>query len=289
MGNKGTGFLIGAAIVALLFYSAAFTVNQWELAIKFRLGEIVDSDYDPGLHWMIPLVNNVKHFDGRRQTLDAKPQRFLTIEKKFVIVDYYAKWRISNVAQYYRSTSGGNIMQISKLLSERINTALRDEFGKRTIQEAISGERAEIMEVLRKAADEQSSELGVEIVDVRVKRIDFPREVSDSVYDRMRTERLRVAKELRANGAEQAERIQADADRQSTIIKANAYKQAEQLRGEGDAISADIYAKAYNKDREFYSFYRSLSAYRSVFAKGGDIMVLEPDSEFFEYFKAKGR
>ncbi len=289
MGNKSTGVMIVLAVVAVLLYASAFTVNQWELAIKFRLGEIVDSDYKPGLHWMIPLVNNVKRFDARRQTLDSQPQRFLTVEKKFVIVDSYAKWRIANVAQYYRSTGGGNMIQISKLLSERINTALRNEFGKRTIQEAISGERAEIMEVLRKAADEQASELGVEIVDVRVKRIDFPREVSDSVYDRMRTERLRVAKELRAHGAEQAERIQADADRQSTVIKANAYKTAEELRGEGDAISTDIYAKAYNKDRGFYSFYRSLSAYRSVFNEGGDIIVLEPDSEFFEYFKGRGQ
>ncbi len=289
MGNKSTGVMVVLAVVAVLLYASAFTVNQWELAIKFRLGEIVDSDYKPGLHWMIPLVNNVKRFDARRQTLDSQPQRFLTVEKKFVIVDSYAKWRIANVAQYYRSTGGGNMIQISKLLSERINTALRNEFGKRTIQEAISGERAEIMEVLRKAADEQASELGVEIVDVRVKRIDFPREVSESVYGRMRTERERVAKELRAHGAEQAERIQADADRQSTVIKANAYKTAEELRGEGDAISADIYAKAYNKDRGFYSFYRSLSAYRSVFNEGGDIIVLEPDSEFFEYFKGRGQ
>jgi membrane protease subunit HflC len=281
--------MIVLAVLGVLVYSSAFVVNQWELAIKFRLGEIVDSDYKPGLHWMFPIINNVERFDARRQTLDSQPQRFLTVEKKFVIVDSYAKWRISNVAQYYRSTGGGNMVQISKLLSERINTALRNEFGKRTIQEAISGERAEIMEVLRKAADEQASELGVEIVDVRVKRIDFPREVSESVYGRMRTERERVAKDLRARGAEKAERIQADADRQSTVIKANAYKEAEQLRGEGDAISTDIYAKAYNKDRDFYAFYRSLSAYRSVFDKGDDIIVLEPDSEFFEYFKDKGR
>ncbi len=289
MGNKSRGFIVALAILAVLVYASAFTVNQWEKAIKFRLGEIVDSDYQPGLHWMFPLINNVKFFDGRRQTLDSQPQRFLTIEKKFVIVDSYAKWRIKNVAQFYRSTGGGNLGRISKLLSERINTALRNEFGKRTIQEAISGERAEIMEVLRKAADEQAAELGVEIVDVRVKRIDFPREVSESVYGRMRTERERVAKELRAQGEEQAERIQADADRQRTVIIANAYKESEELRGEGDAKSADIYAQAYNRDREFYSFYRSLGAYRSVFNKGGDIIVLEPDSEFFEYFKGKGK
>jgi membrane protease subunit HflC len=237
---------------------------------------------------MFPVINNVKKFDKRIQTLDARPERFLTIEKKFVIVDSYAKWRISNVAQYFRST-GGDPLKTSRLLSERINTALRDEFGKRTIQEAISGERAEIMELLRKSADEKASELGVEIVDVRVKRIDFPRDVSDSVYERMRTERQRVAAELRAQGEEQAERIKADADRQKTIIVADAYKQAEEMRGEGDAKAAEIYANAYNQNREFYAFYRSLNAYRSVFEQGGDIMVLQPDSEFFEYFKDKGK
>jgi membrane protease subunit HflC len=288
MGPKSTVSIIGLALAAVIVYFSAFVVYQWELAIKLRLGEIVDSDYDPGLHWMFPVINNVKKFDKRIQTLDARPERFLTIEKKFVIVDSYAKWRISNVAQYFRST-GGDPLKTSRLLSERINTALRDEFGKRTIQEAISGERAEIMELLRKSADEKASELGVEIVDVRVKRIDFPRDVSDSVYERMRTERQRVAAELRAQGEEQAERIKADADRQKTIIVADAYKQAEEMRGEGDAKAAEIYANAYNQNREFYAFYRSLNAYRSVFEQGGDIMVLQPDSEFFEYFKDKGK
>jgi membrane protease subunit HflC len=288
MSPKSTFSIIGLAIAAVIIYFSAFVVYQWELAIKLRLGEIVDSDYDPGLHWMFPIVNNVKKFDKRIQTLDARPERFLTIEKKFVVVDSYAKWRISNVAQYFRST-GGDPGKTSRLLSERINTALRDEFGKRTIQEAISGERAEIMELLRKGADEQASELGVEIVDVRVKRIDFPRDVSDSVYGRMRTERERVAAELRAQGEEQAERIQADADRQKTVIVAEAYKQAEQMRGEGDAKAAEIYANAYNQNREFYAFYRSLIAYRSVFEQGGDIMILQPDSEFFEYFNKKGK
>jgi membrane protease subunit HflC len=288
MSPKGTISIIGLAIAAVIIYFSAFVVYQWELAIKLRLGEIVDSDYDPGLHWMFPVINNVKKFDKRIQTLDARPERFLTIEKKFVVVDSYAKWRISNVAQYFRST-GGDPLKTSGLLSERINTALRDEFGKRTIQEAISGERAEIMELLRKSADEKASELGVEIVDVRVKRIDFPRDVSDSVYERMRTERQRVAAELRAQGEEKAEEIKANADRQKTVIVAEAYKQAEQMRGEGDAKAAEIYANAYNENREFYAFYRSLNAYRAIFEQGGDIMVLQPDSEFFEYFKDKGK
>ncbi len=288
MSNKSSMMLAVIAIVAAGLYASAFTVQQWEVAIKFRLGEIVDADYDPGLHWMVPFINNIERFDGRIQTLDANPERFLTIEKKFVIVDSYAKWRISNVAQFFRST-GGNSGRTARLLSERINTALRDEFGKRTIQEAISGERAEIMDTLRKSADEQAGELGVEIIDVRVKRIDFPDKVSSSVYERMRTERERVAKEWRAQGAERAEQIQADADRQRTVILAEAYRQAEELRGEGDAKSAEIYATAYNKNREFYAFYRSLNAYRAVFEKGGDMMVIKPDSEFFNYFNQMGK
>lgn len=278
--------LVLGVILLLAGYASIFKVQEWEVALKLRLGEILDADYAPGLHVMAPLINNVLKFDKRIQTLDATPQRFLTIEKKFVIVDSFAKWRISNVAQYYRTT-GGNPAKTSRLLSERINTALRDEFGKRTIQEAISGERTQIMDVLTKHADEQAGELGVEIIDVRVKRIDFPPEVSDSVYDRMRTERERVARELRAQGSEAAERIRADADRQRTIIVADAYKEAEQMRGQGDAKATEIYAQAFEKNPEFYSFYRSLNAYRSVFSKGGDIMVLEPDSEFFRYFGSK--
>jgi len=284
--NSGKFGLYGAAAVILMgiIYASAFVVNQWEVALKLRLGEIVDSDYKPGLHWMVPIFNEVKKFDGRIQTLDSQPQRFLTIEKKDVIVDSYAKWRISNVAQFYRST-GGNSARTSRLLSERINTSLRDEFGKRTILEVVSGERAEVMALLTKDSDEKAAELGVEILDVRVKQIDLPPEVSESVYERMRAERERVARDLRAQGSEAAERIRADADRQQTVILADAFKQAEELRGEGDGKSAAIYANAFNKNQEFYSFYRSLNAYRGMFNSGGDIMVLEPDSEFFRYFK----
>ena len=287
MNNGKLGFYAAGAVVVIgIIYSAAFVVNQWELALKLRLGEIVDSDYEPGLHWMIPVINNVQKFDARIQTLDARPERFLTIEKKDVIVDSYAKWRINNVAQYYRST-GGNPDKTSRLLSERINTSLRNEFGKRTIQEVVSGERREIMALLTKDSDEQASELGVEIIDVRVKQIDLPPEVSESVYDRMRAERERVARDLRAQGAEAAERIRADADRQHTVILADAFKEAEILRGDGDAKAAEIYATAFNKNQEYYTFYRSLGAYRNVFDKGGDVMLLEPDSEFFEYFKGQ--
>jgi membrane protease subunit HflC len=283
MSNGKIGALALALVIAVGGYAAAFKVQEWELALKLRWGKIVDADYDPGLHFLVPIVNNIRKFDARIQTLDVEPQRFLTAEKKDVIVDSYVKWRITDVAQYYRST-GGRITTASRLLSERINTSLRDEFGKRTIQEVISGERAEVMALLTKDSDAKAAELGVEVIDVRVKQIDLPQEVSGSVFDRMRAERQRVASELRAQGAEEAEKIRADADRQGTVIIAAAYKEAEQLRGAGDAKSAEIYATAYNQNREFYSFYRSLNAYRTVFEDGTDMMVLEPDSEFFKYF-----
>ena len=278
--------LLGLLVVAG-GYAAAFTVKEWELALKLRWGKIVDADYKPGLYFMVPVVNNILKFDSRIQTLDAKPQRFLTVEKKDVIVDSYAKWRIADVAQYYRST-GGRMATAGRLLAERINTSLRNEFGKRTIQEVISGERAKIMALLTKDSDEKAAELGVEIIDVRVKQIDLPDEVSGSVFDRMRAERTRVASEFRAKGAEEAEKIRADADRQGTVILADAYKEAERLRGLGDAKAAEIYANAYKQNPEFYSFYRSLNAYRSIFREGGDMMVLEPDSEFFKYFNSRG-
>ncbi len=272
------------AIVAALIYSSAFVVNQWEVALKLRLGEIARTDYEPGLHWLVPVINNVKTFDGRIQTMDSRPERFLTAEKKDVIVDYFAKWRIANVAQFFRST-GGDEGKTARLLQERINTSLRDEFGKRTVQEVISGERAEIMMLLTKDADAKAAELGVEILDVRVKQIDLPPEVSGSVYDRMRAERERVARDLRALGAEAAEKIRANADRERVVLVADAYRQAEQLRGEGDGKAAEIYANAYQQDSEFYAFYRSLNAYKNSFSDTGDVMVLEPDSDFFRYLK----
>lgn len=276
----------GILLLALLAYASTFVVYQWETALRLRLGEIVGTDDEPGLHFMIPIVHSVIKFDRRIQTLDSRPERFLTNEKKDVIVDSYTKWRISNVAQYYRST-GGDAAMTGRLLAERINTSLRDEFGKRTIQEVVSGEREQIMDLLTKELDLKANEIGVEIVDIRVKRIDLPPEVSESVYQRMRAERERVAKDLRALGAEAAEVIRADADRQRIVILADAYKQAEELRGEGDAKAAAIYADAYQKDPEFYGFYRSLKAYRGVFQGGGDTLVLQPDSEFFRFFKSQ--
>lgn len=282
---KATKLLIPLlAIGAVLVYASAFVVNQWEVALKLRLGEIVDSNYEPGLHWLVPIYNNVQTFDARIQTMDSRPERFLTAEKKDVIVDYFAKWRIANVAQYFRST-GGDEEKTARLLQERVNTSLRDEFGKRTVQEVISGERAEIMALLTKDSDAKAAELGVEILDVRVKRIDLPPEVSESVYQRMRAERERVARDLRAKGGEAAEKIRANADRERVVLVANAYKEAEQQRGEGDGKAAEIYANAYNQDAEFYAFYRSLNAYKNSFKDAGDVMVLQPDSDFFRYLK----
>lgn len=268
----------------LLASSSFFVVQESQVALLLRLGKIDNANSEPGLHFKLPIVQNVIVFDRRLQTLDAQPQRFLTSEKKFVEVDSYVKWRISDVAQYYRSTRG-SLSTTSRLLAERLNSALRDEFAKRTIQEVISGERAEIMQTLAREANEKAADLGVEVVDVRVKQIDFPDDISERIYERMRTERQRVASELRAQGAEAAEKIRADADRQRTEILANAYREAEQIRGDGDAKAAEVYAKAFQKDAEFYSFWRSLKAYREVFVNGGSLMLLDPNSEFFRFFK----
>jgi len=285
--NSGKGMLalVLIAVLALVGSSSLFVVQEQQLALLLRLGEIVDADFKPGLHFKVPVIQDVVKFDKRIQALDSEPERFLTIEKKFVVVNSFVKWRISDVAQFYRSTRGSSDAA-SRLLSARINAALRDEFGKRTVQEVVSGERAEIMATLAKNANEQAADLGVEIVDVRIKQIDFADDISENIYERMRTERHRVAAELRAQGAEAAERIQADADRQRIEIVADAYRQAELLRGEGDAGAAETYAKAFQQDSEFYSFWRSLTAYRDVFAGGGSMMVLDPESEFFRYFRS---
>lgn len=277
---------IAAALLVLIVYASVFTVQQWETAIKLRLGEIVRSDYDPGLHVKVPLLNNIMRFDARIQTLDSRPQRFLTIEKKDVIVDSYTKWRINNAAQFFRST-GGDSARAERLLSERVNTALRNEFGKRTIQEVVTEDRIALMKALTKVSDTQAAELGIEVLDVRVKKIDLPPEVSESVYNRMRAERERVARDLRAKGAEAAERIRADADRQRTVIIADAYREAEETRGMGDGRAAEIYAAAYERNPNFYAFYRSLDAYRRTFAQKDSTLVLSPDSEFFRFFNSQ--
>ena len=275
------------AISALLLLSTVFTVNERQLAIKFRLGEIVKTDYAPGIHFKIPFINNVRTFDKRILTLDARPALYLTKEKKNVNVDFFVKWRIKDVATFYKTMSGGNERTAMERIYTIINDGLRDEFSKRTIQELLSGERREIMSTTTKVSNEQVQRFGIDVVDVRIKRIDYSEDISESVYNRMVAERTRVAKDFRSRGAEAAEKIRAGADRQVTILKADAYRQSQKIRGEGDAKASDVYAQAYSKSPEFYSFYRSLEAYRTAFNKEGDMLVIEPDSEFFSYFKNK--
>jgi membrane protease subunit HflC len=270
---------------ALLFIGmmCIFTVSETEKAIKFRLGEIVKNDYEPGLHFKWPLINNVKKFDKRIQTMEAKPERFLTAEKKNVIVDSFVKWRIGDVTTFY-TVVAGDIDQANLRLDQIIKDAFRGEFGKRNIKQLVSTDRQAIREILIKNSKPLAADLGMEIIDVQVMRIDLPDEVSSSVFRRMEAERERVAREFRSQGAEAAERIRADADRQRVVIMANAFRDAEKLRGEGDAKSAEIYAKAYGADADFFTFYRSLNAYKKTFTSSS-MMVLDPDSDFFRYFK----
>ncbi|MBT3276905.1 protease modulator HflC [Candidatus Thioglobus sp.] len=276
----------GLIIVAALFFvlsSALYTVDETQTAIKLRLGEIVSVEKEAGLKLKMPFVNNVVKFDDRVQTLDAPSERFLTGEKKNVIVDSYVKWRISDAEQFYKST-GGNLARTNNRLAQIIKTGLKSEFSKRTIADVVSGERSEIMSNIVKLAKNDISQFGIEIVDVRIKRIDLSQEVSNSVYRRMQAERQRVAKEFRSKGAEEAEIIRAAADKERTIILADAYRDSEVIRGEGDAISAGNYAQAYSQNADFYSFYRSLESYKKSFSNQNDIMVLNPNTEFFRHF-----
>ena len=276
-------FIFPFLVIATIFYFSVFTVNQWQQALVFKFREIQRSNNEPGIHFMVPLVNYAQKIEKRLLNLDKEPQRFLTKEKKDVIVDYYVKWRITDIEKFYTATRG-NLVSANTLLEQRINRALRDQFGERTIQEVVSGERTQIMSVVTSTTSNLSDELGISVIDVRTKRIDLPAEVSNSVYQRMRAERDRVAKGFRARGAEAAERIRANADREREVILANAYRDAETIRGEGDAQATEVYAAAFTKDREFYSFYRSLNAYQNSFNQGNDILLVEPKSDFFKYF-----
>ena len=277
---------IGIALLLFIITSSTYIVDQREVAIKFRFKQIVESNIKPGLHFKLPIIHTIKKFNAQILTLDAKPDRFLTNEKKYVRVDFFVKWRIADVSEFYRATRG-DIARAKNRLESIMKDGLRNEFSKRTIQEAISGERGEIITSLREKSNIDAKELGIEIIDARVSQIDFPSTVSESVYDRMRSERQRVAQDFRSRGKEEAEKIKAAADREATIIVANAYSKGETMRGEGDAKSAAIYAKAYSKDPEFYAFYRSLAAYEKSLANSNDIMVIEPNSDFFRYFKNK--
>ena len=282
------------AAAALLFTlvvlaTAIFNVDQRQYAIIFQLGEIKEVIKDPGLNFKWPRIQNVRFFDKRILTYDAAdPERFITAEKKPMLVDAFVKWRIIDVKQYYISVQGDETRAHIRL-SQTVNAGLREEFGKRTVHEVVSGEREKIMDAVRTKADADARAIGVQIVDVRLKRVDYPQEVSDSVFRRMETERKRVANELRSKGAAEAEKIKADADRQREIIIAEAYRDAQRTKGEGDAKATSIYGQAFGHNPEFYSFYRSLEAYRQSFKNKSDVMVVDPSSEFFKYLKGSGK
>ena len=285
MGSRNTLFLIIAALVVLAAANSVYVVQQTERAIKLRFGAVQEADVEPGLHFKLPFAEEVKVFDARVLTLDSQPNRYYTLEKKPLIVDSFAKWRVADVQKYYTATSGDEI-NATRILAERVNEGLRNQISRRDMHEVVSGERDQLMEELTTSLDRVMREAaGVEVIDVRVKRIDLPTEVSDEVYARMRSERQIEAQRYRAQGQELAAGIEADAQRQTLVIEAEAYGESERIRGDGDARSAAVYAQAYNKDPEFYEFYRSINAYARVFANKGDMMVVDPSSEFFKYLK----
>ncbi|MGD2139675.1 MAG: protease modulator HflC [Burkholderiales bacterium] len=283
-----TTLLIAIVVVLVLASMTLFTVDQRQQAIVFRLGEVVSIKTEPGLWWKLPMVEDVRFFDIRIHTVDSEePERFLTSEKKNVLVDSFVKWRIADVQQYYVSV-GGDERRARDRLSKTVNDSLRAEFGKRTIYQVISGERDEIIELMREKVDDDAQKIGVKVLDVRLKRVDLTQEISEAVYRRMEAERKRVANELRSTGFAEAEKIRADADREREIIIAKAYRDAQTVKGEGDAQAAAIYARSFKQDPDFYDFYRSLDAYRQTFRSKGDLLILEPDSDFFKYLQKSG-
>lgn len=285
MSNKGLLALILLGVVVLVGANTFYIVNEYERAVVLRFGAMVNPDVEPGMHVKIPFADKVRIFDGRILTSDASPESYYTVENKRLIVDSYAKWRIKDVEMYYKATGGQEVVADNRLAS-RIADGLRNEVGRRTLHEVVSGERDKLMEDLTRDMTQTAMEvLGVEVIDIRVKRIDLPEDVSESVFDRMAADREKEAREYRATGREQAEVIRADADRQRTVLLANAYRDAELLRGDGDARAAAIFADAFNQNPEFFAFVRSLEAYKRSFNSGNDLMVVDPSSEFFEYLK----
>ena len=272
--------LLGLAFVGIGL--SAFTVNERELAIKLRLGEVVEAGYDPGLYWKIPVYHNIRKFEKRIMTIQDRPERIFTAERRALQVDFFVKWRIVDAVNFYTSTGGFENVANDRL-SEIIKNAIVTEFGKRTVQQAISVDRAELMVDILQTASATATGLGVELVDVRVKQVEFPEEVKNAVYREMREERARVAAELRAGGRQTAEEKKSSADKDRTILLADAYRDGQLVRGEGDAKAAEIYASAYNKDPEFYAFYRSIDAYKKSVGNSGDVLVLDPNNEFFRY------
>ena len=281
--------LVGLLTLLILLSLSTFTVDQREHAVVFRLGEIVSVKAEPGLYFKVPLVENVRFFEKRILTYDStQPDRFITSEKKSVLVDSYIKWRISDPAKYYVSVNGDE-RQAERRLTQTVNDGLRAEFGKRTIQEVVSGERSEIMNIIKERADSDSRQIGIEIIDVRIRRVDLPNEVSESVYQRMNAERKAVANELRSQGFAESEKIRADAEKQRDIIITDAYREAQMIKGQGDAKASRIYADTFSKNPEFYDFYRSLEAYRNSFDGKDDIMVLDANSDFFKYLRGSNK
>ena len=283
MSNVRFGLIL-VAVAAVIVSMSTFIVHERELAIKFKLGEIVAADYEPGIYFQIPIINNVKKFDSRVLTMDTPSERFLTAEKKNVIVNSFAKWRIVDPKTFYTTTAGDERQAIARMASI-INNELKGQIASKNMREVISGERATIMQVVTDNAGDKIRDLGIELVDVRVKKVELPENVSNNVYRRMATERQTVAKEFRSRGEEQAKQIRANADRQREEILAEAYRKSEEIRGEGDAEAAKIYADAYNQDAEFYSFYRSMRAYEVSFGNNQDMILLSPESDFYKYFK----
>jgi len=288
MSNRSYLAVIVLGFLALVLSMAAFTVRETDLALKFRFGEIVRSDYEPGLHFLIPLVNNVRKFDKRILTEDYPAEQFLTSEGKILRIDFFVKWRITDVSRYYTSTAGGSEDIANRRLGEIVKDGIKGVIARHTIQQVVAAERSEFLNEVRKVAEGNAGGLGVSLIDVRVKRIDLPDEVSESVFSRMRQDFARQAAQLRAEGYAVSEQTRAEADRQRTEILADAYRQAEIIKGEGDASATDIYARAYGRDAEFYAFYRGMQAYRRSLGKQGDILVLQPDGDFFKYLKEPG-
>lgn len=276
------------AVAGLLFLASLslFTVDQRQYALVFQFGEVVEIIKEPGIHLKVPLMQDVRYFDRRVLTIDAEtPELFNTREKKNVLVDSFVKWRVTDVEQFYKSVGGNELAAVARL-RQTINDGLRAEFGQKTVADVISGKRDQVMEIVRKRADADARKIGVEILDVRLKRVDFPDKISSSVYDRMQSERRTVASQLRSEGAAEAERIRAEADRKREVTLAEAYSKAQQVKGEGDAKAASIYAEAYGRNPEFYAFWRSMDAYKESFRNKSDVLVLEPSSEFFKYLKS---
>ena len=277
--------VIGLAVVAVVLSGSMFTVNQTQNALVFQLGEVVSVKQKPGLYFKLPLVQNVRFFDTRILTLDdADPESFITSEKKNVLVDSFIKWRVVNAKQFYVSVGGDEGLAAIRL-KQTVNDGLRAEFGKRSINDVVSGKREDVMRAIRISADRFASTLGVQVVDVRIKRVELPSSVSENVYRRMDAERKKVANELRSTGAAEAEKIKAEADKQKEVIVAEAYREAQGVKGEGDAKASEVYAAAYGKNPEFYAFYRSMQAYRESFKNKSDVMVLDPSADFFKYMK----